>query len=84
MSKKLVLDIDNITFGQVEFLGEQTGYSVNELMDRLRTGDFMGKDLVAIMALAMNPDDPHAAMDEIRRSPIADIKLQIPETTDES
>lgn len=76
----LTLDVENITFGQVEFLTETTGHTVNELMERLRSGEFAGKDLMAVMAIAKNPDDPAAAMDEIRKTPIADIQLSLPQT----
>jgi len=76
--KELTFNVDEITFGQVEFLTDETGCSVNEVMEKLRTGNFAGRDLVVVLALASNPDNPAAAMDEIRRTPVADIKLQLP------
>ena len=77
--KELTFNVDDITFGQVEFLTDETGCSVNEVMEKLRTGAFAGRDLVVVLALATDPDDPARAMEEIRKTRVADIKLNIPE-----
>lgn len=55
---ELTLNPDDLTLGQVEFLGDYTGLTVDELADKLTSGSFTPKELVAVVAIIVAPDDP--------------------------
>ena len=71
---EILFDADSLSFGQAEFLCEYTGRSLDELQQILTTGQLGGRDLVAILAISRNPDDPQAAVPEVRAAKVSDLQ----------
>ncbi len=73
MEDNFVIDVDNLTLGQTEFITDYSGLSLNELQVRFETLAFDTKDLIAIMCVASNPEDPEAALPEVRAIKLVEL-----------
>lgn len=68
-------DVDNLTVGQAEFLSEYTGRTIQELMDVIETKEYMGRDLTAMLAVVLHPEDPEAGLEDVRNMKASDISV---------
>lgn len=73
MEENFVLDADNLTLGQTEFITDYSGLSIHELYARFKAEQFDARDLIAIMCVARSPEDPEAALPEVRAIKITDL-----------
>ena len=67
--------IDEVTVGQAEFICEYTGRSLAEFADILESTNLTGRDIVAVLAVIENPEDPEAALPAVRKIKVSDIDV---------
>jgi hypothetical protein len=65
-------NVDDLTLGQAEFLCEYTGRTVASVAEAFTSGNRTIRDLIAVLALTLNPDNPQAALPEVRAPRVAD------------
>ena len=69
----LNFDLNNMTLGQTEFVTDYTGRGVNELLEVLQSGDLGARDLIAIMCLARNQEDPASELETVRNLKVIEL-----------
>jgi len=69
---------DDLTLGQAEFWGEFTGRTIMELKDILEDAEnrMTAKDLVALASMSINPDDPTAALEQVRSTKVIELNQE--------
>jgi hypothetical protein len=63
----IAVDLARVTLGQAAFLEEHTGRTLEQLQQILQEGDPAGADYEAVLAVYASPDNPAAAVPDIRR-----------------
>ena len=72
---EMKFDVDSMTLGQTEFVTDYTKRTVQELFDVLKSGDLSTRDLIAIMALSRNPDDPASELEAVRNLKVVELDV---------
>lgn len=73
MDQTVTFNADDLTGDQAIFLNEKTGLTIPELMTAIETENFTPQTVIAMAALALNPEDPATAYDELRKEKITAI-----------
>lgn len=73
--KTLSFSLAELTWGQLEFLTDYTGKTNDEMIEAFASRDLKGRDIIAILAISQNPDDPASAVEDIRNMAVADVRL---------
>lgn len=71
--QNFTFDIAKLTLGQTEFITDYAGMSLAELQQAFEDGIFGARELIAVLAIAKNPEDPAAALAEVKALPLIDM-----------
>ena len=77
MEEQVNFNLENMTVGQAEFITDYTKRSLAEFMEVLDSSNLMGRDIIAVLAVIQNPEDPQAALPEVRQMKITDVSLDL-------
>ncbi len=73
----ITINVEEMTLGQAEFWSDYTGRTLGEMEELLEDQRKMKvKDIVAFAAIAQNPEDPAAALPDIRGQRIVLLQSQ--------
>ncbi len=79
----LEFSLADLTWGQLEFLTDYTGRTNDEMLEAFGNRQLTGKDIIAVLAVAENPDDPRAALESVRKTRVADVRMNFADISDE-
>jgi hypothetical protein len=69
---QITLNFEQLTLGQAEFLCDYTGRTIDQLEEAI-TGGLTARDVVAIVAVSRQPDNPQAAVERVRSLKVSDL-----------
>ena len=72
---EVTFNVDELTVGQAEFICDYTQRSLTEFAEVLGTTELSARDIVAILAVIENPENPNEALEAVRAQPIAHVDL---------
>jgi hypothetical protein len=85
LDKKENMDFNNfqvnpeqLTLGQVEFIQEETGLSIDELQEKFKGGTFTVHEIIIVLATQLSsftPADPSVALAEVRAWRVTDLDI---------
>jgi hypothetical protein len=72
---EITLNVDDMTYGQTEFLEDFTEMDLDQLMERIQTNRVTTKMTIAMLAMSISPEDPAAALDQVRQMKISETQV---------
>ena len=69
---EIKVNLDELTYGQAEFLEEYAGLGVDEMLAAVQSGEVTVKMAVGLLAMQLSPHDPEAGLAEARSLKIAE------------
>ena len=76
---ELVLDINELTIGDLEAIEEATGTTASKALDGFKSGDVSARVLTAVVLVCLRKTHPEATLDDARAVRVSAIKGDTPD-----